>query len=48
LLRRHDAELLAGVVDDADFTNPNAFVGANAVITAGRTVESDGNLPGPN
>ena len=48
LRRRHDAELLAGVVDHPDFTDPDAFVGANAVITTGRTVESYGNLPGPN
>jgi len=47
LLGRHDAELLAGIVDYADFANPDAFIGANAVITSGRTVESDGNLPGP-
>jgi hypothetical protein len=39
--RRHDPELLPGLVDYADFSNTNAFVGANAVVTSGRTIESD-------
>src|SRR6185503_10284917 len=41
LWRRHDAELCAGVVDDADFPDPDAFVDPRAVITAGTSVESD-------
>jgi hypothetical protein len=39
--RRHDPELLPGLVDHADFSNTNTFVGANAVVTSGRTIESD-------
>ena len=41
LRRRHDAELRAGVVDDADFADADAFVDARAVVTAGTSVESD-------
>ena len=43
LRRGHDAELLARVVDDADFTNADAFVDAEPVVaTAGPiTIESD-------
>src|SRR5207237_390446 len=39
--RRHDPELRPGLVDHADFSNTDAFVGANAVITARRAIESD-------
>src|SRR5262245_35861830 len=39
--RRHDPELLPVLVDHADFSNTDAFVGANAVVTSGRTIESD-------
>ena len=35
LRRRHDAELLARVVDHADFPYPDALVGANAIIATG-------------
>src|SRR6266545_673860 len=38
---RHDPELLPGLVDHADFSNTNALVGTNAIITSGRTIESD-------
>src|SRR5688572_14788611 len=40
LRRRHDPELLAGFVDHANFTNPDALVGADTVVTSGRTIES--------
>ena len=30
-----------GLVDHADFSDPDALVGANAVVTSGRTIESD-------
>jgi hypothetical protein len=46
LLRRHDPELLSGLVDDADLADPDAFVDANAIITSGRTIVSDMTLPG--
>jgi hypothetical protein len=39
--RRHDPELLSGLVNHADFANTNALVGTNAIITSGRTIESD-------
>src|SRR5439155_7545401 len=39
--RRHDPELLSRLVDHADFSNTNALVGTNAIITSGRTIESD-------
>ena len=39
--RWHDPELLTGLVDHADFSNTDALVGANAVVTSGRTIESD-------
>jgi len=32
---------LSGVVDDPDLTDPDAIVDANAVVTAGRAIESD-------
>jgi hypothetical protein len=35
LWRRHDPELLSGFIDDANFSNPDALVGANAIITTG-------------
>ena len=41
LRRRHDAELLSGFVDHADLADPDALVGAHAIVTSGRTVESD-------
>ena len=34
LRRRHDAELLARIVDDPDFPHADAFVGADAVVPA--------------
>src|SRR5688572_11756119 len=40
LRRRHDPELRAGLVDYADFTDPDALVGADAVVTSGRAIES--------
>ncbi len=39
--RRHDPELLSRLVDHADFTDTDALVGANAIITSGRTIECD-------
>jgi len=33
--------LLSGFVDDSNFSNPNALVGADAVITSGRTIVGD-------
>ena len=44
LRRRHDAELLAGVVDHADFTDADALVDADTVVAAGTSVESDKGL----
>ena len=44
LRRRHDAELLAGIVDDTDFADTNAFVDARAIVAAGTSVESDNGL----
>jgi len=41
LWRRHDAELLSGFINDPDLSNSDAFIGANTVVTSGRTVESD-------
>src|SRR5262249_20132419 len=41
LRRRHDAELLARVVDDANFANPDAFVDPHTVVAPGPSVESD-------
>ena len=46
LRRRHDAELLPGVVDDADFADADAFVHPNAVVTPWASVESDNGLLG--
>src|SRR5688572_25916813 len=41
--RRHDAQLLPRVVDYADFTNPDALVDAQPVVTTGRarSIECD-------
>ena len=46
LRRRHDAELLARVVDHADFTDADAFVDAEPVVAAAGpiTIESDRSL----
>src|SRR5688500_5231650 len=41
LRRRHDAELLSGLVNHTDFTDTDALVGANAVVTSGRAIECD-------
>jgi hypothetical protein len=41
LLRRHDAELLARVVDDANFANANPLVDADAIVTSAGTFECD-------
>ena len=46
LLRRHDAELRAGVVDDADFADPDAFVYPRAVVPPRASVECDNEPPG--
>ena len=35
LRRRHDAQLLPRVVDDADFPNADAFVDADTVVSSG-------------
>jgi len=45
LRRRHDAELFAGVVDDAYLANADAFVDSRTVVAAWTSVESDKNLP---
>jgi len=42
LRRRHDAELLAVIVDDPNFPDANAFVDASPVVTPrSRSIESD-------
>jgi hypothetical protein len=41
LRRRHDAELRAGVVDHANFSDPDPFVDTNAIITARSSFECD-------
>src|SRR5581483_1928420 len=41
LRRRHDAELLAGVVDHPDFADADAFVDPHAIVTAGTAGKSD-------
>src|SRR4029453_5463092 len=43
---RHDAELVAGVVDYADLANANAFVDSHAIVTSWSSVESDNYLLG--
>ena len=44
LRRRHDAELLAGVVDYADFADANPFVDPHAIVAAGTSVKSYNSL----
>jgi len=44
LRRRHDAKLLAGLVDDTDFAYPDPFVDPDAVVTSWSAVVSDRNL----
>src|SRR5439155_26540581 len=44
LRRRHDAELLAGVVDDPDFPHADALVDPHAVVAARASVECDNGL----
>ena len=45
LLRRHDAELLAGVIDDTDLAHADAFVDPRAVVTSrAGAIESDMDL----
>jgi hypothetical protein len=44
LRRRHDAELLAGVVDHADFPHADSFVDPDAIVAAGTSVESYNDL----
>ena len=44
LLRRHDAQLLPGVVDDAHLADPDPFVDPRAVFPPGASVESDKDL----
>jgi hypothetical protein len=41
LLWRHDAELLARVVNDADLTNSDPFVYSRAVVPTRASFESD-------
>src|SRR6185436_7054950 len=41
LWRRHDAQLLAGVVDHADFTDADSLVHPHAIVAAGSSVECD-------
>src|SRR5437762_308239 len=41
LRRRHDAELLSGVVDDADFADADTFVDPHAIVAARSSVECD-------
>jgi hypothetical protein len=43
LRRRHDAQLLARVVDDADFPYSDAFVDADAIVTPWAAIECDMN-----
>jgi hypothetical protein len=40
-LRRHDAELLAGVVDDADLADPDTFVDTGAIVAPRTAIECD-------
>ena len=40
LLRRHDAQLLPGVVDDPHLADPDPFVDPRAVFPSGASVES--------
>src|SRR6202030_2002943 len=42
--RRHDAELLPGVVDHPDFADADALVHANTIVTSRASVESDNDL----
>ena len=42
LRRRHDAQLLPRVVDYADFTDANALIDAEPVVTAGRARSIEG------
>ncbi len=45
LLRRHDAKLLAGVIDDTHFADPDPLVDPRAVVTTwGGAIESDMDL----
>ena len=44
LRRRHDAELLPGVVDDPDFPDADAFVHPGAVVAPWTAIESDKSL----
>src|SRR5206468_2310565 len=46
LRRRHDAELLPGIVDDANLANTDAFVHPYPIITSRSSVESDNYLLG--
>src|SRR6185436_2045847 len=54
LLRRHDSQLLPGVVDDPHLADPDPFIHPRAVFPTRASVESDRNLhihpglcPGP-
>src|SRR4030095_10925842 len=44
LLRRHDAQLLPGVVDDPHLADPDAFVHPRAIVTPRASVECDNYL----
>src|SRR4029077_7556311 len=39
LRRRHNPKLLSRLVDHANFTDADALVGADTVVTSGRTIE---------
>src|SRR5262245_13072998 len=39
--RRHDAELLPGVVDDANFSYPDSLVHADAIVASRSSIECD-------
>src|SRR5262245_32505678 len=45
LRRRHDAELRSGVVDHANFPDPDPFVDTNAIVTTRSSFECDKSLP---
>ena len=45
LRRRHDAELLPGVVDDADLADANPLVHPGPIVASAGTFESDNSLP---
>jgi hypothetical protein len=44
LRRRHDAQLLAGVIDDPDLPNSDALVDPDTVVSTWAAIESDNYL----